>query len=69
MATRGATRVDDDDVDDDNDAAADDDDSALSLSRFLCESRDTDSFPTQDQRPSVSFLIILAMSGSHVLPL
>ena len=40
-----------------------------SLSRVMLESRDTDRFPTQDQRPVVSCLIILAMSGSRVLQL
>ena len=40
-----------------------------SLSRAMPESRDTDRFPTQDQRPSVSYLIILAMIGSRVLQL
>ena len=33
----------------------------------MSESRDTDRFPARDQRPSVSCLIILAMSGSSVL--
>ena len=35
----------------------------------MSESRDTDRFPTRDQRPSVSCLITLAMSGSSVLQL
>jgi len=33
----------------------------------MSESRDTDRFPTRDQRPSVACLIILALSGSRAL--
>ena len=40
-----------------------------SLSRVMIHVifKSTDRFPTRDQRPSVSFVIILAMSGSSVL--